>query len=168
MKNQKAKMENFTINDYNTNEQDKKSLERKDSSEEFQNFNLGPFESLDPARQEEIKDAQESSKKEALEHLKNIYAHAELKADREKGSFLLRDDEAQSSNIIHFIHFKGHCANFETYKGREDKFSLRENQFKTQEELVQEIRTMKSVHREVPTGKRFSNIIRAISGNIAA
>lgn len=166
MKNQKAKMENFTINDYNTNEQDKKSLERKDSSEEFQNFNLGPFESLDPARQEEIKDAQESSKKEALEHLKNIYAHAELKADREKGSFLLRDDEAQSSNIIHFKDH--HNANFETYEGREDKFSLRENQFKTQEELVQEIRTMKSIRREVPTGKRFSNIFRAISGKIAA
>ena len=166
MKNQKAKMENFTINDYNTNEQDKKSLERKDSSEEFQNFNLGPFESLDPARQEEIKDAQESSKKEALEHLKNIYAHAELKADREKGSFLLRDDEAQSSNIIHFKDH--HNANFETYEGRENEFILRENQFKTQEQLVQEISTMKSVRREVPTGKRVLNIIRAISGNIAA
>ena len=159
-------MENFTINDYNTNEQDKKSLERKDSSEEFQNFNLGPFESLDPARQEEIKDAQESSKKEALEHLKNIYAHAELKADREKGSFLLRDDEAQSSNIIHFKDH--HNANFETYEGREDKFSLRENQFKTQEQLGQEISAIKSIPREISVGKRFSNIVRAISGKIAA
>ena len=166
MKNQKAKMENFKINDY-TKEQ-KKSLEQNSSSEEFQNLNLDSLKSLDPAQQKEIVETQKRSEKEALEHLKNIYAHAELKADREKGSFLLRDDEAQSSNIIHFIHFKGHCANFETYKGREDKFSLRENQFKTQEELVREIRTMKSVHREVPTGKRFSNIIRAISGNIAA
>ena len=161
-------MENFKINDYNTDEQGKKFPEQENNSGEFQNLNLDSLESLDPARQEEIKDAQESSKKEALEHLKDIYAHAELKADREKGSFLLRDDETQSSNIIHFIHFKGHCANFETYKGREDKFSLRENQFKTQEELVREIRTMKSVHREVPTGKRVLNIIRAISGNIAA
>jgi len=162
-------MENFKINDYSTNEQDKKSLEQESSSEEFQNFNLGPFESLDPARREEIKKTQESSKKEALEHLKNIYAHSELKADREKGSFLLRDDEAQSSNIIHFIHFKGHHnANFETYKGREDEFSLRENQFKTQKQLYQEISTVKSVHREVPAGQRVLNIVRAISGNIAA
>ena len=166
MKNQKAKMENFKINDY-TKEQ-KKSLEQKSSSEEFQNLNLDSLKSLDPAQQKEIVETQKRSEKEALEHLKNIYAHAELKADREKGSFLLRDDEAQSSNIIHFIHFKGHCANFETYKGREDKFSLRENQFKTQEELVREIRTMKSIRREVPTGKRVLNIIRAISGNIAA
>lgn len=161
-------MEKFKINDYSTNEQDKKSLEQENNFEEFQNLNLDSLESLDPARREEIKDAQENLKKEALEDLDDIYARSELKADREKGSFLLRDDEAQSPNIIHFIHFKGYCANFETYKGREDKFSLRENQFKTQEELVQEIRTMKSVHREVPTGKRFSNIIRAISGNIAA
>ena len=164
MKNQKAKMENFKINDY-TKEQ-KKSLEQKSSSEEFQNLNLDSLKSLDPAQQKEIVETQKRSEKEALEHLKNIYAHAELKADREKGSFLLRDDEAQSSNIIHFKDH--HNANFETYEGREDKFSLRENQFKTQEELVREIRTMKSVHREVPTGKRFSNIIRAISGNIAA
>ena len=157
-------MENFKINDY-TKEQ-KKSLEQKSSSEEFQNLNLDSLKSLDPAQQKEIVETQKRSEKEALEHLKNIYAHAELKADREKGSFLLRDDEAQSSNIIHFKDH--HNANFETYEGREDKFSLRENQFKTQEELVREIRTMKSVHREVPTGKRFSNIIRAISGNIAA
>jgi hypothetical protein len=166
MKNQKAKMENFKINDY-TKEQ-KKSLEQKSSSEEFQNLNLDSLKSLDPVQQKEIVETQKRSEKEALEHLKNIYAHAELKADREKGSFLLQDDEAQSSNIVHFIHFKGHCANFETYEGREDKFSLRENQFKTQEELVQEIRTMKSIRREVPTGKRVLNIIRAISGNIAA
>ena len=86
-------MENFKINDYNTNDQDKKSLEQWDSSEEFQDFKLDSPESLSSERQEEIEDAQESSKKEALEHLKNIYAHAELKADREKGSFLLRDDE---------------------------------------------------------------------------
>lgn len=158
-------MENFKINDYNTNDQDKKSLEQWDSSEEFQDFKLDSPESLSSERQEEIEDAQESSKKEALEHLKNIYAHAELKADREKGSFLLRDDETQSSNIIHF---KGHCANFETYKGRENEFILRENQFKTPERLAREIRTVKSVHREVPTGKRVLSIIRAISGNIAA
>lgn len=161
-------MENFKINDYSTNEQDKRSLERKDSSEEFQNFNLGPFESLDPAQRKGIVETQESLKDKALKDLKDIYASAELKADREKGSFLLRDDEAKSSNIIHFIHFKGHCANFETYEGREDKFSLREKQFKTQEELDQEIRTVKSVHREVPAGKRVLNIVRAISGNIAA
>ena len=162
-------MENFKINDYNTNEQDKKSLDQENSFKEFQNFNLGTFESLDPARQEEIKDVQESSRKEALEHLKNLYAHAELKADREKGSFLLRDDEAQSSNIINFIHFKDHHnANFETYEGRENEFILRENQFKTPERLAREIRTMKSIRREVPTGKRVLNIIRAISGNIAA
>lgn len=161
-------MENFKINDYNTNEQDKKSLEQENSFEEFQNFNLGPFESLDPARREEIKDAQENLKKEALEDLDDIYARSELKADRESSSFFLQDDETQSSNIIHFIHFKGHCANFETYKGREDKFSLRKKQFKTQKQLGQEISTMKSIRREVPAGKRFSNIIRAISGNIAA
>ena len=161
-------MENFKINDYNTNEQDKKSLEQGDSSEEFQDFNLGTFESLDPARQEEIKKTQESSKKEALEHLKNIYAHAEQGADRENSSFFLHNDEARSSNIIHFIHFKGHCANFETYEGRENEFSLHENQFKTQEQLRQEISTVKSVHREVPAGKRVLNIFRAISGKIAA
>lgn len=161
-------MENFKINDYNTNEQDKRSFEQGKVVEEFQDFNLDPLESLDPARQEKIKDTQESSKKEALEHLKDIYAHAEQGADRESSSFFLRNDEAQSSNIVHFIHFKGYCANFETYKGREDEFSLREDQFKTQEQLRQEISTVKSIYREVPVGKRFSNIIRAISGNIAA
>ena len=168
MKNQKAKMENFTINDYNTNEQDKRSFEQGKGVGEFQDFNLDSLESLDPARQEEIEESQESSKKEALEHLKNIYAHAEQGADRENSSFFLHNDEAQSSNIIHFIHFKGHCANFETYEGRENEFSLHENQFKTQEQLRQEISTVKSVHREVPAGKRVLNIIRAISGNIAA
>ena len=35
MKNQKVKMENFKINDYNTNEQYKKSLEQENSFEEF-------------------------------------------------------------------------------------------------------------------------------------
>ena len=165
MKNQKAKMEDFKINDYSTNEQDKKSLERKGSSEEFQNFNLGTFESLDPARQEEIKDAQESSRKEALENLNNIYALAERYANRENSSFFLHEDEIRN---MHITHFEDYDANFETYEGREDKFSLRENQFKTQEQLVREIRTVKSVHREVPTGKRVLNIIRAISGNIAA
>ena len=162
-------MENFKINDYNTNEQDKRSFEQGKGVEEFQNFNLGPFESLDPARQEEIEKTQESSKNEALEDLNDIYARAERNADRDDSSFFLRDDEAQSSNIIHFIHFKcHHNANFETYKGREDKFSLRKNQFKTQKRLGQEIRTVKSVRREVPAGKRVLNIVRAISGNIAA
>ena len=161
-------MENFTINDYNTNEQDKRSLERKGSSEEFQDFKFDSPESLSSEQQTEIEESRESSKNEALENLNNIYALAERYANRESSSFLLRDDEAQSSNIIHFIHFKGHCANFETYEGREDEFSLRENQFKTQEQLVQEISTMKSVRREVPAGKRVLNIIRAISGNIAA
>ena len=56
---------------------------------------------------------------------------------------------------------------------REDRLNfiaqfIRENEIKTQEELVQEISTMKSVRREVPAGQRFSNIIRAISGKIAA
>jgi|GEM_PF-386704 hypothetical protein len=161
-------MENSTINDYNTNEQDKRSLERKGSSEEFQDFKFDSPESLSSEQQTEIEESRESSKNEALENLNNIYALAERYANRESSSFLLRDDEAQSSNIIHFIHFKGHCANFETYEGREDEFSLRENQFKTQEQLVQEISTMKSVRREVPAGKRVLNIIRAISGNIAA
>ncbi len=100
-------MENFKINDYNTNEQDKRSFEQGKGVEEFQNFNLGPFESLDPARQEEIEKTQESSKNEALEDLNDIYARAERNADRDDSSFFLRDDEAQSSNIIHFIHFKG-------------------------------------------------------------
>ena len=161
-------MENSTINDYNTNEQDKRSLERKGSSEEFQDFKFDSPESLSSEQQTEIEESRESSKNEALENLNNIYALAERYANRESSSFLLRDDEAQSLNIIHFIHFKGHCANFETYEGREDEFSLRENQFKTQEQLVQEISTMKSVRREVPAGKRVLNIIRAISGNIAA
>ena len=66
------------------------------------------------------------------------------------------------------MHYEDYDANFETYEGRENEFSLRENQFKTQEQLVQEISTMKSVRREVPAGQRFLNIIRAISGKIAA
>ena len=158
-------MENFKINDYNTNEQDKKSLEQENSFEEFQNLNLDSLESLDPARQEKIKDAQESSKKEALENLNDIYARAKRNADRENSSFFLRDDEIQNLNIVHF---EDYDANFETYEGRENEFSLRENQFKTQEQLVQEISTIKSVRREVPAGQRFSNIIRAISGKITA
>ena len=158
-------MENFKINDYSTNEQDKRSLERKDSSEEFQNFNLGPFESLDPAQRKGIVETQESLKDKALKDLKDIYASAERNADRENSSFFLRDDEIQNLNIVHF---EDYDANFETYEGRENEFSLRENQFKTQEQLVQEISTMKSVRREVPAGQRFSNIVRAISGNIAA
>ena len=158
-------MENFKINDYNTNEQDKKSLEQENSFEEFQNLNLDSLESLDPARQEKIKDAQESSKKEALENLNDIYARTERNADRENNSFFLRDDEIQNLNIVHF---EDYDANFETYEGREDEFSLRENQFKTQEQLVQEISTIKSIPREISAGKRFSNIIRAISGKIAA
>ena len=158
-------MENSTINDYNTNEQDKRSLERKGSSEEFQDFKFDSFESLSSEQQKEIEESREISKKEALESLNNIYALAERYANRESSSFFLRDDEAQSSNIIHF---KGHCANFETYEGREDEFSLRENQFKTQEQLRQEISTVKSIHLEISARKRFLNIIRAISGNIAA
>ena len=39
-------MENFKINDYNTNEQDKKSLEQENSFEEFQDFKFDSFESL--------------------------------------------------------------------------------------------------------------------------
>ena len=154
-------MENFKINDYSTNEQDKKSLERENSFEEFQDFKFDSFESLNSEQQKEIEKTQESSKNEALENLNDIYA----RADREKGSFFLRDDEIKNLNIVHF---EDYDANFETYEGRENEFSLRENQFKTQEQLVQEISTMKSVRREVPAGQRFSNIIRAISGKIAA
>ena len=161
-------MENFKINDYNTNEQDKKSLEQENSFEEFQDFKFDSPESLSSERQEEIEESRESSKDEALEHLKNIYAHAEQGADRENSSFFLHNDEARSSNIVHFIHFKGHCANFETYEGRENEFSLHENQFKTQEQLRQEISTIKSIPLKISARKRFSNIIRAISGNIAA
>ena len=158
-------MENFKINDYNTNEQDKKSLEQENSFEEFQDFKFDSFESLSSEQQKEIKESQESSKKEALENLNDIYARAERNADRENNSFFLRDDEIQNLNIVHF---EDYDANFETYEGREDEFSLRENQFKTQEQLVQEISTIKSIPREISAGKRFSNIIRAISGNIAA
>ena len=166
MKNQKAKMENFKINDYNTNEQDKKSLEQENSFEEFQDFKFDSFESLSSEQQKEIEESQESSKKEALENLNDIYAQTERNADRESSSFFLRDDETRSSNIIHFKDH--HNANFETYEGRENEFILRENQFKTQEQLVQEISTIKSIPREISAGKRFSNIIRAISGKIAA
>ncbi len=159
-------MENFKINDYNTNEQDKKSLEQENSFEEFQDFKFDSPESLSSEQQEEIEESRESSKDEALKNLNDIYARSELKADRESSSFFLQDDETQSSNIIHFKDH--HNANFETYEAREDQFSLRENQFKTQEQLVQEISAIKSVRREVSAGKRFSNIIRAISGKIAA
>ena len=165
IKNQKAKMENFKINDYSTNEQDKKSLERENGFEEFQDFKFDSFEGLNSEQQKEIEKTQESSKNEALENLNDIYARAERNADRENNSFFLRDDEIQNLNIVHF---EDYDANFETYEGREDEFSLRENQFKTQEQLVQEISTMKSVRREVPAGQRLSNIIRAISGKIAA
>ncbi len=158
-------MENFKTNDYNTKGQDKRSLEQENNFEEFQNLNLDSLESLDPARQEKIEDAQESLKKEALENLNNIYAQTELKADRENSSFFLHEDEIRN---MHITHFEDYGANFETYEGREDKFSLRENQFKTQEQLVQEISTIKSIPREISAGKRFSNIIRAISGKIAA
>lgn len=157
-------MENFKINDYSTNEQDKKSLERENSFEEFQDFKFDSFESLNSEQQKEIEKTQESSKNEALENLNDIYAR-ERNADRENSSFFLRDDEIKNLNIVHF---EDYDANFETYEGRENEFSLRENQFKTQEQLVQEISTMKSVRREVPVGQRFSNIIRAISGKIAA
>ena len=158
-------MENFKINDYNTNEQDKKSLEQENSFEEFQDFKFDSFESLSSEQQKEIEESQESLKKEALENLNDIYARAERNADRENNSFFLRDDEIQNLNIVHF---EDYDANFETYEGREDEFSLRENQFKTQEQLVQEISTIKSIPREISAGKRFSNIIRAISGKIAA
>jgi len=158
-------MENSTINDYNTNEQDKRSLERKGSSEEFQDFKFDSPESLSSEQQTEIEESRESSKNEALENLNNIYALAERYANRESSSFFLHEDEIQN---MHIKHFEDYDANFETYEGREDEFSLRENQFKTQEQLVQEISTMKSVRREVPAGKRVLNIIRAISGNIAA
>ena len=157
-------MENFKINDYSTNEQDKKSLERENSFEEFQDFKFDSFESLNSEQQKEIEKTQESSKNEALENLNDIYAR-ERNADRENSSFFLRDDEIQNLNIVHF---EDYDANFETYEGRENEFSLRENQFKTQEQLVQEISTMKSVRREVSAGQRFSNIIRAISVKIAA
>ena len=159
-------MENFKINDYSTNEQDKKSLEQENSFEEFQDFKFDSFESLSSEQQKEIEESQESSKKEALENLNDIYARTERNADRESSSFFLRDDETRSSNIIHFKDH--HNANFETYEGRENEFILRENQFKTQEQLVQEISTIKSIPREISVGKRFSNIVRAISGKIAA
>jgi len=153
-------MENFKINDYNMNEQDKKSLEQENSFEEFQDFKFDSFESLSSEQQKEIEESQESSKKEALENLNDIYARTERNADRESSSFFLRDDETRSSNIIHFKDH--HNANFETYEGRENEFILRE------EQLVQEISTIKSIPREISAGKRFSNIIRAISGKIAA
>ena len=158
-------MENFKINDYNTNEQDKKSLEQENSFEEFQDFKFDSFESLNSEQQKEIEKSQENLKNEALENLNDIYARTERNADRESNSFFLHEDEIRN---MHITHFEDYDANFETYEGREDKFSLRENQFKTQEQLVQEISAMKSVRREVPAGKRFSNIIRAISGKIAA
>ena len=158
-------MENFKINDYSTNEQDKKSLERENSFEEFQDFKFDSFEGLNSEQQKEIEKTQESSKNEALENLSDIYARAERNADRENNSFFLRDDEIQNLNIVHF---EDYDANFETYEGRENEFSLRENQFKTQEQLVQEISTIKSIRREVPAGQRFSNIFRAISGKITA
>ena len=158
-------MENFKINDYSTNEQDKKSLERENSFEEFQDFKFDSFEGLNFEQQKEIEKTQESSKNEALENLNDIYARAERNTDRENNSFFLRDDEIQNLNIVHF---EDYDANFETYEGRENEFSLRENQFKTQKQLVQEISTMKSVRREVPAGQRFSNIFRAISGKITA
>lgn len=159
-------MEDFKINDYSTNEQDKKSLDQENNSGEFQDFKLDSPESLSSEQQTEIEESRESSKDEALKNLNDIYARSELKADRESSSFFLQDDEIQSSNIIHFKDH--HNANFETYEGREDEFSLRKNQFKTQEELVREIRTMKSIRREVSAGKHVSNIIHAIFGNIAA
>ena len=158
-------MENFKINDYNTNEQDKKSLDQENSFEEFQDFKFDSFESLNPEQQKEIEKSQENLKNEALENLNDIYARTERNADRESNSFFLHEDEIRN---MHITHFEDYDANFETYEGREDQFSLRENQFKTQEQLVQEISTMKSVRREVSAGKRFSNIIRAISGKIAA
>ena len=98
--------------------------------------------------------------------MNDIYARTERNADRESSSFFLRDDETRSSNIIHFKDH--HNANFETYEGRENEFILRENQFKTQEQLGQEISAIKSIPREISVGKRFSNIVRAISGKIAA
>lgn len=159
-------MENFKINDYNTNEQDKKSLKQENSFEEFQDFKFDSFENLNSEQQKEIEKSQENLKNEALENLNDIYARTERSADRESNSFFLRDDETRSSNIIHFKDH--HNANFETYEGRENEFILRENQFKTQEQLVQEISTIKSIPREISAGKRFSNIIRAISGKIAA
>lgn len=159
-------MEDFKINDYSTNEQDKKSLKQENSFEEFQDFKFDSFESLSSEQQKEIEESRESSKDEALKNLNDIYARSELKADRESSSFFLQDDETQSSNIIHFKDH--HNANFETYEGRKNEFILHENQFKTPERLAREIRTMKSIRREVPTGKRVLNIIRAISGNIAA
>ena len=158
-------MENFKINDYNTNEQDKKSLDQENSFEEFQDFKFDSFESLNPEQQKEIEKSQENLKNEALENLNDIYARTERNADRESNSFFLHEDEIRN---MHITHFEDYDANFETYEGREDQFSLRENQFKTQEQLIQEISTMKSVRRELPAGKRLSNIIRAISGNIAA
>ncbi len=158
-------MENFKINDYNTNEQDKKSLDQENSFEEFQDFKFDSFESLNPEQQKEIEKSQENLKNEALENLNDIYARTERNADRENSSFFLHEDEIRN---MHITHFEDYDANFETYEGREDKFNLRENQFKTQEELVQEISTIKSIPREISAGKRFSNIIRAISGKIAA
>ena len=55
-------MENFKINDYNTNEQDKKSLEQDNSFEEFQDFKFDSFESLSSEQQKEIEKSQENLK----------------------------------------------------------------------------------------------------------
>ena len=44
-------MENFKINDYRTNEQDKKSLERENSFEEFQDLKFDSLERLNSEQQ---------------------------------------------------------------------------------------------------------------------
>ena len=151
-------MENFKINDYN-------KIEQRNNFEEFQDFKFNSFESLNSEQQKEIEKSQESSKNEALENLNDIYARTEQRADRESSSFFLHEDEIRN---MHIMHFEDYDANFETYEGRENEFSLREDQFKTQEQLGQEISTIKSIPREISAGKRVLNIVRAISGNIAA
>ena len=47
-------MEKFKINDYSTNEQDKKSLEQENNSGEFQDFKFDSPESLSAEQQTEI------------------------------------------------------------------------------------------------------------------
>jgi len=49
-------MENFKINDYSTNEQDKRSFEQGKGVEEFQDFKFDSPESLSSEQQEEIEE----------------------------------------------------------------------------------------------------------------
>ena len=149
-------MENFKINDYN-------KIEQRNNLEEFEDFKFDNLENLSSETKQEIEITQERSKNEALENLNDIYARAERYADRENGSFFARDDEIQNMNIIHF---EDYDANFETYKGRGNEFVLRKNQFKSQDQLTQEIETIKSYPRQISVSQKFSNFSRALFGRI--